>query len=418
MGASRFANLIHRVAELASWVKGLGVPYEALSTKSGNGFVCLVPESPENHIPKPQGTVLPGYTLETYGSLVVLDATHGTNRLGWFLFSLLVRDNNGRWRLGGFFLTSNQQSALIQECMAAIKRLAPDWPLRWVINDDSAAEQRALRDFSKCAGLAGVRSFLCQKHWKSAVFRNLIGKDLAQARRRFESCLYTAIDEADCQRLAKLAVNAVPPHRKKARAYLEKKLSGDTSRWASWARFRVPLLLQVPTTSPLEGFHGHLKADGWKARLKNGSLREALERAFEVAGRWVKNAVSFARERVQKKLAALVSQSAHFAAFPFWQQCDIFEQLRIARQREDAGIEAYYAPDPDTLTCACRWQRAHRTVCADLWRQHLYGQERIPDRALEQLGGVFAAAGLAAYEQEWPDCTAEPSEQDEWAALQ
>ena len=138
--------------------------------------------------------------------LVVLDSTHNTNHLRWYLFTLLVRDRCGRWRPGAHFLAETQHAAIIEGCIRAVRDVVPSFSPKYVVNDDSAAEQKAVRDFSA----SEAQSLLCQKHWKDVVFKNLPGKDLEKTRRLFMKALLVAIDEEECTRFCELAVNAIP----------------------------------------------------------------------------------------------------------------------------------------------------------------------------------------------------------------
>jgi hypothetical protein len=119
-----------------------------------------------------------GGSLEVNDFVVLMDSTHQTNRWDWYLFTVLVRDSHCSWRPGACFLTESQHSNLIAAGLRAVRQLAPQFAPQFVITDDSAAEQSAWRDFSP-----STQALLCQKHWKTTVFRRLPGRDLSRARR-------------------------------------------------------------------------------------------------------------------------------------------------------------------------------------------------------------------------------------------
>jgi len=83
-------------------------------------------------------------TLEAHGHLSLIDSTHKTNQLEWKLFTLMVRDQYACWHPIAHALLSNEFGELIAEFLLAIKTWC-NWQLRYVLSDDSGAEQRAFR---------------------------------------------------------------------------------------------------------------------------------------------------------------------------------------------------------------------------------------------------------------------------------
>ena len=51
-----------------------------------------------------------------------MDLMHKTNYLGWYLFTIIVQNNIGSFRLYAYFLTSNEDSLTITKCLYYIKR--------------------------------------------------------------------------------------------------------------------------------------------------------------------------------------------------------------------------------------------------------------------------------------------------------
>ena len=84
--------------------------------------------------------------LARYGHLTLIDSTHKTNQLEWKLFTLMARDEYGCWHPTAHALLSHEFGELIAEFLLVIKKwTSPIWPLRYVLSDDSGAEQRAFR---------------------------------------------------------------------------------------------------------------------------------------------------------------------------------------------------------------------------------------------------------------------------------
>jgi hypothetical protein len=84
--------------------------------------------------------------LARHGYLTLIDSTHKTNQLEWKLFTLMVRDEYSYWHPTAHGLLSHEFGELIAELLLVIKKwTSPNWPLRYVLSDDSGAEQRAFR---------------------------------------------------------------------------------------------------------------------------------------------------------------------------------------------------------------------------------------------------------------------------------
>ncbi|KAI1098477.1 hypothetical protein F4804DRAFT_122981 [Jackrogersella minutella] len=84
--------------------------------------------------------------------------------------------------------------------------------------------------------------------------------------------------EEDCRHFIQKAIDAIPAteNRQKTTDYIRNKLDGEFERWATYPRFRIPILLQVLTTSPLEGLHASYKADGMKKTMQTFALRQTI----------------------------------------------------------------------------------------------------------------------------------------------
>jgi hypothetical protein len=82
--------------------------------------------------------------LSRHGYLSLIDSTHKTNQLEWKLFTIMVRDEFGCWHPVAHALLSNEFGELIAEFLLVLKRWT-NWTLRYVLSDDSGAEQRAFR---------------------------------------------------------------------------------------------------------------------------------------------------------------------------------------------------------------------------------------------------------------------------------
>ena len=131
-------------------------------------------------------------TLCRRGYLTLLDSTHCTNKLGWFLFTLVVRDEQGSYIPCAHFLSSHEDGDIISAALKVIREWTggpAGWKLHYILTDDSAAEQRGVRlAFGDIQDT--VRHLLCTKHSGATIDRNLAGKAKATARAHMYTAMY------------------------------------------------------------------------------------------------------------------------------------------------------------------------------------------------------------------------------------
>jgi len=94
-----------------------------------------------------------------------MDSTHDTNELRWPLYTLMARDTCGSWLPAAFFLTKFEDSDVAAASLKEVKQWAGKaWKLRYMLTDDSAGEQCAVRKVWKglSAGEMEVTHLLCK----------------------------------------------------------------------------------------------------------------------------------------------------------------------------------------------------------------------------------------------------------------
>lgn len=194
--------------------------------------------------------------------------------------------------------------------------------------------------------------------------------------------------------------------REKQRDYLENKLKFEKSRWATFERLERPILLQIVTTSPLEGFHGDLKSHDLKKQMRVFTLWQIISRVCDVGKRWHENAdLVAAKEASSPAILALTTIHKGLGELPLALQKLTFEQLRTARQDEEEVVDYFLLADTSNLRCPCKFWRRYRVPCRHFWRKHLFGDidERITPAQFEQLVGVFEGLGWKAFEEKFDD---------------
>ena len=105
-------------------------------------------------------------TLYRRGYLTLLDSTHNTNILGWKLFSFMVRDEQGMFIPCAHFLASNEDEDIISVALEVLRDWTGGvhgWRLRYMLTDNSAAEQRGVR-LAFTGQDEPVGHLLCTKH--------------------------------------------------------------------------------------------------------------------------------------------------------------------------------------------------------------------------------------------------------------
>lgn len=225
--------------------------------------------------------------------LCLVDATHNTNALEWFLYTILKRESLGIWRPIAHFLTSHLDSDIQLACLNRLAELY-SFSTRTLVSDDSKAEQRAWLSFRHTHGHHDHIHILCQKHFKETLNKQFKGDEYKTTRKFLLQALYTAPSKQDCHHALQQAWNSIPKggqHDVK-RQYIEQSLGlyaveDTTWQWATWFRYNKPLLLQCLTTSPLEGWHSTLK-DGYNKKdlHQKTSLFGIITAALNVDQAW------------------------------------------------------------------------------------------------------------------------------------
>src|SRR5438270_8041921 len=85
--------------------------------------------------------------LRKCGHLTIMDSTHKTNKHGWKLYTLLVRDSFGSWLPGGHFIVSGEEQNIVAKGMQVLKRWTQTWKPRYFIIDLSSIENVINRTF-------------------------------------------------------------------------------------------------------------------------------------------------------------------------------------------------------------------------------------------------------------------------------
>ncbi|CAG8583474.1 13905_t:CDS:2 [Cetraspora pellucida] len=161
--------------------------------------------------------------LTRYGWLMLMDSTHNTNKHGWHLFTLYIRDSCGCWNVSAHFFVNRENSKAVMSALKIVQKFALQWNPQYMLLDQSSIESNGIA----LTFPAGCEEIVCD-----------------------------AINICSIQANAKYI----------ARNYLK-----NSRQWSLWAQQHSPLLLQITSTNPLESYYSELKA---KISVQYGFISE------------------------------------------------------------------------------------------------------------------------------------------------
>ena len=198
--------------------------------------------------------------LKNRGYFTQFDSTHKTNAWGHNMFSFLVRNEQGIWIPGAHCVVERENSEILAHTMKAFKRWC-GWKPRYVLTDDSAVEQLAVRRVFPGleAGEQEVSHLLCTVHTMRTLnkrFKSEADKPIFNVLRH-AMYAYTRIK---CYELCEEAIFLARDE--KTKNYIRTYWLDTSHKWAMYARSHSPLLEQVTSTNGSEAWHRQLKAGG------------------------------------------------------------------------------------------------------------------------------------------------------------
>jgi hypothetical protein len=189
-------------------------------------------------------------TLTRRGYFTLMDSTHKTNYLKWFLYTIMVRDESGSWMPTAHMLTACEDSDIVAAGLTTLKKWSGAWKLRYILTDDSASEQSAVK--KAFPGLQGgeqeVTHLLCRVHSERTLNRHLKGSRNKRAMNHMIAALKYRKTGPGCEESIEAAMIAAPDQG--IRDYLWKEWWVTREKWANYARTHSCLLLQVCSPTP------------------------------------------------------------------------------------------------------------------------------------------------------------------------
>jgi len=230
-----------QAAEKFLMEKGYRVDRFSVSQRSSEGFGFADPWQMQK--------------LTKHGWLTLIDSTHDTNKHGWRLFTLYIRDGCSYWNVGAHFFLSSEDSDTVAAALVTIRRFAPRWEPRYMLADQSSVEANAVKAIfpGTDTGEQICDLILCNVH----VMRVWMKKIYHTATRNKMIIAMHKRTKIGCEEVIRDAITTCPVQ--DVARYIHRNYERSSERWALWARQHSPLLLQITSTNALESYHSELK---------------------------------------------------------------------------------------------------------------------------------------------------------------
>lgn len=197
--------------------------------------------------------------MSTHGWLTLIDSVEATNKHGWRLFTLFVRDRLGCWDSGAHFFVSDTNSSTIAQALRLVRQLAPSWQPRYMLTDRSPAVTAGVETIFPRAthGEQQEEQQECEvifstthtmQVWKGSITDPQARQMMIQAlhcrtRLGFEYMIEKALSGCNDQ-----------VTKQRIKDYI-----ASTDRWALFARQESPFLLQAASLTVLDAYHREVK---------------------------------------------------------------------------------------------------------------------------------------------------------------
>lgn len=313
--------------------------------------------------------------LTRRGHLTLMDSTHKTNKLAWLLTTLMIRDEYKSWVPAAFILHDAGDSDILAEALIQVKRwCCHRWLLRYMLTDDSAAEQAAVKKAFQGLqhGEQEVTHILCITHSIRTLKRHFGHPTKKDIFAHLYTALMTRRTKTGCIDSIQSAIKACKDDTA-AVDYIKKEWLQHPEPWAMCARQHSSLLLQVRTTSPLESWHKSLKNNS-KVLMGKWSLRGIIEHVVEISTKWRLKA-SRMEQAFRTKMVTEFHDMPILQRFPYPVQELILKEYRyIEKEAEEGEDDVELHELHDDVSCRCLFYRRWQLPCRHILKQEaLFG---------------------------------------------
>ncbi|KAH7346348.1 hypothetical protein BKA65DRAFT_274970 [Rhexocercosporidium sp. MPI-PUGE-AT-0058] len=306
----------------------------------------------------------------------------------------MTRDQYACWHPIAHGLLSHEFGELIAELLLAIKQWC-NWQLRYVLSDDSGAEQRAFRLAfpGLVCGEMEISHLLCRVHCMRTLKRKLGTSADAKSRGHVMAALCNRRTETGARdSVAKAIKVAASPEKAK---YIRDNWLKTLPLWANYSREHSALLLQVLTTNPNEAYHRSLKALARITKLTvrpKHSLSGIISLIAQCDSQYISRAQKAAYDWSKKKLSATL-EHPWLDAFPYHVQLLLLEEIKGSEKLTESGDESGLS---ELGKCDCRFARSYWLPCKHvIYAWEILGEIEEPDWA--DLAEQFDESGFEIY---------------------
>lgn len=137
-------------------------------------------------------------------------------------------------------------------------------------------------------------------------------------------------------------------------------------------RSHSPLLLQIPTASPIEGYHSALKGREGKSHLQQFSLQGIAKLTDAIDQEWHKRA-KIAAARFRVTVLPHLSDFPRFEVLSVPVQSMVADEIVAANNSLREGLDSPKELD-DLVKCSCEFFRKYKLPCCQIFFQYcLFG---------------------------------------------
>lgn len=339
------------------------------------------------------------------GHLTLMDATHDTNRLKWYLFTLMVRDENCAWIPVSHMLLQHQNSDIISEGLKVLQEWCGDrWLCQYFLTDDSAAEQTAVRKAfeDNPSSTTSPQHLLCRVHSERTLLRKLTGKENKEVTSHIIAALKVRQTEGGCIESIQQAIQAAQTE--KDRKYIEREWLNTRRKWANYTRMETCQLLQITDTNAVESWHATLKRER-KKELSHWTLHGICAHVASIAREWDARA-DITAHHFRTRHMTPVQNIPNLRRFPYPAQELICTQLQLMFTesfQEDFDRRLAERPPAieDEVKCTCLFYRRYQLPCAHILKQdQVWGT--IPQHQWDMWAYMWTDSGFEMYERARP----------------
>ena len=339
--------------------------------------------------------------LARRGWFTQFDATHKLNQWGHNMFSFLVRNEYNIWIPTAHLVVERENGEIIAEKLKNIKKWCKGaWKPRYVLTDDSAIEQRAIRlAFPRLSvGELEVEHLLCSVYSNRTLLRGLgstANKPIYHLLKHAMYCV-TAIKNRELYDQAVQVAGTIDPSDNTAK-HVQIYWHQTASKWAMYARQHSPLLLHVTTTNSCEAWHRKLKSGAGlsKGQVAShgiyGMILNIMDAAKDVDSR-----EEIARSQFGNRKLAVTKQYLEIGQLPEPVQKLLAVELDAVSDRIAKGKDIPSGFD-ETLRCQCKFYRQYLLPSRHIF--HLDTELKVlTTTRWEEYLAMFGECGMEVYE--------------------